>query len=157
MSSTQGVLHANLSKLTKSSFRPNHFLVKTMCLVTAPPSLPKKRVSFHEVNEVFSVEKVDARLIQDLFYSSEDFRRFRREGRTSSDTIASADANYQQRRRRNASNACAARRQKFQQSVATRNGGIRSTNSRLVLRESPASRGLRTLHGMRTHVAVANQ
>ena len=73
-----------------------------------------RRVSFTADNDIFEVERVDAALIQDLFYGAADYRRFREERRNSILATTSAstvlvvnkpkkhgdDAGYMQRRQR---------------------------------------------------------
>ena len=132
-----------------------------MCVITVAPSLPKKRVSFRDTHEVFAVEKVDAALVQELFYNREDYRRFRSERRrqavvemAATSTSVNSGANTSAQRRRLSSKATAARRQKFQHLVSHRNARIMTPSSRLV-RESSVR--MQSLQGMRSHMTVLQQ
>ena len=113
-----------------------------MCMITVAPEpvtsvcLPKKRVSFRESHEVFAVEKVDASLIQDLYYNREDFRRFRGE---------KCQVPPPQRRQLRTKTS-GVRRQKFQKLAAQRTAALQQTNARLL------RGGVESLQGVRRHL-----
>jgi len=79
-------------------------------------SSPKRRVSFLDTsNQVIDVERIDASLIQDLFYNSTDYKRFRQEVRSIVSTANSGDV---------AATKCndySLRRERFQKLVAKSN------------------------------------
>lgn len=128
-----------------------------MCKITERPKL-QKRVSFGESkNEVFAVEKVDASLIQDLFYNREDYRRFRSERRQAvvSTNAEPAQLARPQPRRQVSATVAAARRQKFQQLVNQKRTA--GASARLVRESRSTPRRAQTLQGMRSHMRVAGQ
>lgn len=45
--------------------------------IAAAVQQPKKRVSFHNVVDVYVIDRLDPFAVRDLFYRSDDFRRFR--------------------------------------------------------------------------------
>lgn len=115
-----------------------------------------KRVTFTAAanNEVFDVERVDASLIQELFYSSSDYRKFRRDSRKRNRRLASND-------RHNALASPSAprptlRRESFQSMVAQRVYEQKQSAAGAYAPRSPEQRRvlraceLSTLRNMRT-------
>ena len=106
-----------------------------------------KRVSFCvENDQVIAVERIDASLIQDLFYCSADFRRFRQEHKrsrrasTGSVVVVSSDVKQQEQdlnvRRERFQQLVAKRTQKIAENKATcapRRGSLRASGERLAL------------------------
>ena len=91
----------------------------------APPSTVAatlKRVTFAAAanNEVFGVERVDASLIQDLFYSSADYRKFRRDNRKHTRRLALKEENNVPSSPSARAPGSTLRRESFQSMVAQR-------------------------------------